>query len=127
MQTSGALCRGIAASYSVVIVRESGRPGIPEAVVVEPISRPVLNPPPSRRMTAVCCLAVCTPELHRTHHDTEANLGALSRLQRIFLQETLKVLLHRIGQRDRITHVVDREVEAEAHNSGKFGLAVRLF
>src|SRR6266404_9131228 len=35
-----------------VIAREGGRSSIPEAFVVEPISRGVLDPPPSRGMTA---------------------------------------------------------------------------
>src|SRR5262245_7315282 len=52
--------------------------------------------------------------------------NALPRLRRIFLQETLQILLHRIRQRDRVTHVVDRAVEAEAHHARELGLAVRF-
>jgi hypothetical protein len=40
-----------AASYSVVIVREGGRSSIPETQMIEPISRGVLDTPPSRGMT----------------------------------------------------------------------------
>ena len=43
MQTSGETCREIANAYSVVIVREGGRSSIPEAAVIEPISRGVLD------------------------------------------------------------------------------------
>ena len=43
--------REIVASYSVVIVREGGRSSIPEAPVIESISRSVLDTPPSRGMT----------------------------------------------------------------------------
>ena len=47
-QTSGAMRREIANSYSVVIAREGGRSSIPETAVIESISRGVLDPPPSR-------------------------------------------------------------------------------
>jgi hypothetical protein len=43
MQTSGAVRRENAEAYSVVIVREGGRSSIPEAAVIEPISRGVLD------------------------------------------------------------------------------------
>src|SRR5712672_1005043 len=52
MQTSGAMRREIANSYSVVIAREGGRSSIPETAVIESIRRGVLDPPPSRGMTA---------------------------------------------------------------------------
>jgi hypothetical protein len=58
MQTSGALCREIAASYSVVIVREGGRSSIPETPLIEPISRSVLDTPHARGMTRLCNFAV---------------------------------------------------------------------
>ena len=45
--------REIVASYSVVIVREGGRSSIPEASVIESISRGVLDVPPSRGMTTI--------------------------------------------------------------------------
>ena len=51
MQTSGEIRREIAASYSTVIARESGRSSIPETAVIEPISRGVLDTPLSRCMT----------------------------------------------------------------------------
>jgi hypothetical protein len=54
MQTSGAMRREIAEEYSVVIVRDGGRSSIPEAAVIEPISRGVLDTPPSRGTTAGC-------------------------------------------------------------------------
>ena len=38
-------------AYSTVIAREGGRSSIPEAAVIEPISRGVLDTPPSRGMT----------------------------------------------------------------------------
>jgi hypothetical protein len=41
--SSGAMRRENAEGYSVVIVREGGRSSIPEAVVIEPISRGVLD------------------------------------------------------------------------------------
>ena len=43
MQTSGAMRRENADAHSVVIVREGGRSSIPEAAVIEPISRGVLD------------------------------------------------------------------------------------
>src|ERR1700737_804896 len=43
VQTSGASRREIADTYSVVIVRESGRSSIPEASVIESKSRGVLD------------------------------------------------------------------------------------
>src|SRR4051812_7560913 len=43
IQSSGAARREIAKAYSVVIVREGGRSSIPEAAVIEPISRGVLD------------------------------------------------------------------------------------
>jgi hypothetical protein len=43
MQTSGAVRRENADTHSVVIVREGGRSSIPEAAVIEPISRGVLD------------------------------------------------------------------------------------
>ncbi len=43
MQTSGAMRREIAEACRVVIVREGGRSGIPEAAVIEPISCGVLD------------------------------------------------------------------------------------
>ncbi len=43
MQTSGAMRRENAVSYSVVIVREGGRSSIPETYTIEPISRGVLD------------------------------------------------------------------------------------
>ena len=45
MQASDAMRREIAASYSVVIVREGGRSSIPEAAVIEPRGRGVLGSP----------------------------------------------------------------------------------
>ena len=51
MQNSGGMRREIAASYSVVIVREGGRSSIPETTMIEPIGRGVLDPPPARGMT----------------------------------------------------------------------------
>jgi|GEM_PF-4895450 len=71
MQNSDERCRENAKSYSVVIVREGGRSSIPETAVIEPIGRGVLDPPPSRRMTAVCCVAVFTSELRRARNDVE--------------------------------------------------------
>ena len=62
--------------------------------------------------------------LHRSA--PRPNRNGLLPLRRIFLQETLEVRLHGIRQRDRIAHVVDRPIEAEAHHAGEFGLAVRL-
>jgi hypothetical protein len=50
-QSSDAMRREIAASYSVVIVREGGRSSIPETAVIESISRGVLDTPPARGMT----------------------------------------------------------------------------
>src|SRR6185369_9262652 len=44
-QTSGEIRREIAASYSTVIVRESGRSSIPETAVIERKSRSVLDRP----------------------------------------------------------------------------------
>ena len=57
MQTSGRTCRENAIPYSLVVTRdlsavaqrakaEGGRSGIPEAAVIEPISRGVLDAPP---------------------------------------------------------------------------------
>ena len=43
MQTSGAMRREIAKSYSVVVIREGGRSSIPETAVIESISRGVLD------------------------------------------------------------------------------------
>ena len=43
LQTSGAARRENAEVWSVVIVREGGRSSIPEAAVIEPISRGVLD------------------------------------------------------------------------------------
>ena len=43
MQTSGAMRREIANSYSVVIARGGGRSSIPETAVIESISRGVLD------------------------------------------------------------------------------------
>ena len=40
----GQTCREIAKSHSVVITRESGRSSRPEAVLIEPRSRGVLDP-----------------------------------------------------------------------------------
>jgi hypothetical protein len=51
MQTSGAMRREIATSHSTVIAREGGRSSIPETAMIEPISRGVLDAPPSRGMT----------------------------------------------------------------------------
>ena len=53
MQTSGKTCREIAAAHSVVVLRAGGGPSIPEAAVIESMSRGVLDPPPARRMTVV--------------------------------------------------------------------------
>ncbi len=53
MQTSGAMRRENAATYSVVIAREGGRPSIPETSMIEPKSRGVLDHPLSRMMTAL--------------------------------------------------------------------------
>ena len=44
MQSSGRICRENVGSYSVVIVREGGRPSIPETPMIEPIGRGVLDP-----------------------------------------------------------------------------------
>ena len=44
MQTSGAMRREIATSHSTVIAREGGRSSIPEAAMIEPRSRGVLDP-----------------------------------------------------------------------------------
>ncbi len=52
MQSLGAMRRKNAGVYSVVIVREGGRSSIPEAAVIEPRSRGVLDTPPSRGTTA---------------------------------------------------------------------------
>src|SRR5829696_1260750 len=77
MQSSGAMRREIAASYSVVVTREGGCPSIPEALVIEPISRGVLDPPPSRG-TTTWFLAVLrglrsrvTPDNPRQHAPAE--------------------------------------------------------
>src|SRR6266702_8157533 len=53
-------------------------------------------------------------------------MSSLPRLRRIFLQESLQILLHGIRQRDRVAHVVDRAVEAEAHHARELGLSVWL-
>src|SRR5690242_2668190 len=65
MQTSGSSCREIAASYSTVIVREGGRSSIPETVVIEPKSRGVLDPPPSRGTTT--CFVAAPRRLRNLH------------------------------------------------------------
>jgi hypothetical protein len=52
-QTSGETCREIANLHPAVIARESGRSSIPEMSLIEPISRSVLDAPPSRGMTAL--------------------------------------------------------------------------
>src|SRR4051812_45341686 len=64
--------------------------------------------------------------LRFTRNDAREPPTDLSWLRRIFLEEALEILLHRIGQRDRVAHVVDRAVEGEAHHARKLGLAVRL-
>src|SRR4029079_14570348 len=66
--------------------------------------------------------------LKLTLHRSVPSLGRndLAALLRILLQETLEVRLHGIRQRDRISHVVDRAIEAEAHHAGEVGLAVRF-
>jgi len=51
MQTSGFVGRENANAHSVVIAREGGRPSIPETLMIEPIGRGVLDPPPSRGTT----------------------------------------------------------------------------
>jgi hypothetical protein len=57
-KSSGKSCREIANVYSVVIVREGGRSSIPEAAMIEPIGRGVLDAPPSRGMTTDGCLKI---------------------------------------------------------------------
>ncbi len=54
VQTSGETCREKANPHSVVIAREGGRSSIPETSMIEPISRSVLDAPPSRGMTGRC-------------------------------------------------------------------------
>src|SRR6266851_9848182 len=46
----------LCAILSVVIVREGGRPSIPETSMIEPRSRGVLDPPHARGMTALVSL-----------------------------------------------------------------------
>jgi hypothetical protein len=55
---SGKTCRENADAHSIVIVREGGRSSIPEAAVIEPRGLGVLDTPPSRGMTAGCCLKI---------------------------------------------------------------------
>src|SRR5215207_7746566 len=52
----GRLRRENANSHSVVIVRGGGRSSIPEAAVIDPRIRSVLDAPPSRGMTVVVLL-----------------------------------------------------------------------
>src|SRR3981081_1585189 len=52
LQTSGAMRRENADTYSAVIVCEGGRSSIPETSMIEPIGRGVLDHPPSRVTTA---------------------------------------------------------------------------
>ena len=53
LQTSGAMRREIAKSYSVVIVREGGRSSIPETSMIELKSRGVLDHPPAGDVSIV--------------------------------------------------------------------------
>jgi hypothetical protein len=53
LENSGETCRENVDAYSIVIVREGGRSSMPEAEVIEPMDRGVLDSPPSRGMTAV--------------------------------------------------------------------------
>src|SRR5437868_5686596 len=57
---------------------------------------------------------------------SSSSIEDLLTLRRIFPQKALEILLHGIRQRDRIAHMVDRAVEAEAHHAREFGLAIRL-
>ena len=59
-QTSGAMRRENADTHSTVIVREGGRSSIPEAAVMESISRGVLDTPPSRGTTVVVAIRYFT-------------------------------------------------------------------
>src|SRR5438874_9476123 len=81
-------------------------------------------------MARSCYSAVIavTAKAARLKTDDTSRLGrnGLIGLRRIFPQKALQILLHRIRQRDRIAHVVDRAVEAEAHHAREFGLAVWL-
>ncbi|MCA6116265.1 hypothetical protein J6524_15365 [Bradyrhizobium sp. WSM 1738] len=52
------LRRENADAHSPVIVREGGRFSIPEAIMIKPMSRGVLDPPHARGMTVEYCFAI---------------------------------------------------------------------
>jgi hypothetical protein len=67
----------IANMHSAVIVRECGRSSIPEAPIIEPTGRGVLDHPPPRVMTAISIL-ICLGCLKRQSEMRSTVAGTLS-------------------------------------------------